>query len=89
MKKASKELITFYKAFVVDPIYKKQAKDGAGVTKEQIDTLIKDLVDIDMSCIEMSEDELYEVIYKGFELGDAIGLELGFPSDLEHLNKRK
>ena len=88
MKKASKELIKFYKGVVLTKIVDTLNEDiGEVISIQHVDTLLKDMVNIDMSCIEMSEDELYEVIYKGFEMGDAIGLTLGFPSDLEPIDK--
>lgn len=79
--KASKKLIKFYKGCVVEPIQKKIIKDGTPISMEEVDTLIKSRADIDMSCIQMSNDELGAVIREGFLFGDEIGLKLDFPPD--------
>lgn len=79
--KASKKLIKFYKGCVLTPIVEKCLKDGNEVTKEQMDTYLKSLVDLDKSCIEMSMDELGEVITQGFLFGDDIGLDLNYRKD--------
>jgi len=79
--KASKRLITFYKAFILEPIVDKVQKDGAEVTKEQMDTYLKSLVDLDKSCIEMSQEELQLVIEQGIILGAEYGLNLDYPQD--------
>jgi len=92
MKKASKKLVIFYKAKVLEPIWKennRQVKNGLNplgwgeVTKEQTDTLLKMNALIDMSCIEMSMSELQELIVWSFQVGDELGLELDYPQDIE------
>jgi hypothetical protein len=79
--KASKKLIKFYKGCVLAPIVEKCKVDGNEVTTQQMDTYLKSLVDLDKSCIEMSMDELGEVIRQGFLFGDDIGLNLDFRKD--------
>jgi len=79
--KASKKLITFYKAWILEPIVKKVNLDGAEVSKEQMDTYLKSLVDLDKSCIEMSQEELQLVIEQGIIYGNELGLNLDYPSD--------
>lgn len=82
---ASKKLITFYVAHVVEPIRKKMNQDALGVgleadfTNEMVDTLLKHNVEIDKSKIEMSNIELINLCRYGFQFGDGIGLELDFP----------
>ena len=66
--KASKKRITVYKAFVLEPILKHlestcEALSHFGCkceppTKERLDSLIKQRAEIDLSCTEMSLEEL-------------------------------
>jgi uncharacterized membrane protein YheB (UPF0754 family) len=79
--KASKKLITFYKAWILEPIVNKVNLDGVDVSKEQMDTYLKSLVDLDKSCIEMSTEELQLVIEQGIILGKEYGLNLDYPQD--------
>ena len=79
--KATKQLITFYKAKVLEPIVNKLHCEGYDVSKEKIDTYLKSLCDLDKSSIEMSTEELQEVIERGFNFGQELGLQLDYPKD--------
>ena len=88
--KATKKRITVYKAFVLEPILKHledvcESLSHFGCkceppTKERLDSLIKQRAEIDLSCTEMSLEELENVILQGRLLGDMLGLDL---NDLE------
>jgi hypothetical protein len=88
--KASKKRIKVYKAYVLEPIVKHLEDvceslshfgcDCQPPTKERLDSLIKQRAEIDLSCIEMSLEELENVILQGRILGDMLGLDL---NDLE------
>lgn len=82
---ASKKLITFYVAHVVEPIRKKLNIDAEAIglygdyTNESVDLILKHNVEIDKSKIEMSNEELINLCRYGFQFGDGIGLTLDFP----------
>ena len=78
---ANARLIRFYKGIVVDQIYKHLNRDNLVMTFEQVDSFLKSHAKIDMSSIQMSNEELHHVILKSFEIADAIGLELDYPQD--------
>ena len=50
-------------------------------TKEEVDTLLKAIANIDMSKIQMSNEELNGLILESFQFGDRIGLSLDYPQD--------
>jgi len=84
---ASKKLITFYVSQVVEPIKRKMNQDAEGVgleadyTNEMIDLLLKHNFEIDKSKIEMTTQELHELILNSFQFADSIGLDLNYPED--------
>ena len=84
---ASKKLITFYISQVVIPIKHQMNKDAlqAGLvadwTNEMVDSFLKHNFEIDKSKIEMSTQELHELILNSFQFADSIGLELNYPED--------
>lgn len=77
--KASKQLIVFYKAKVLEPIYKVLKEEGW--TKSEVDQQLKRNARIEKSCTEMTMDELGELIRWSFVFGDDLGLDLDFPKD--------
>jgi hypothetical protein len=79
--KASKALIKFYKGVVLVKILDHLNEDGYGVTKEWLDTYLKSFVKIDTSCIEMSMEELQEVIEVGLVFAKDLGIDLDYPQD--------
>ena len=82
MQKASKKLITFYKSKVVEPIQKKMNQDGAFVSMEEVDTLIKSEANHDYrSSTVITTEELTNLCRIGFLIGDDIGLKLDWPKD--------
>lgn len=82
MQKASKRLIIFYKSKVVEPIQMKLIKDGALVSMEEVDTLLKSYADYDFtSTKEMTTEQLAELIEWSFQFAKTIGLELDYPKD--------
>lgn len=80
--KASKKLIKFYKGVVVSQIQQKLTKDGAPVSMEEVDTLLKKHADYDFtSTKEMTTDQLAELIEWSFQFAKQIGLEIDYPKD--------
>ena len=84
---ASKKLITFYVSQVVVPIKHQMNKDAlqadldADWTNEMVDTFLKHNFEIDKSKIEMTTQELHELILNSFQFADSIGLDLNYPED--------
>ena len=79
--KASKKLIKYYKGVILVKILDHLNEDGELMTKEQLDTYLKSFVVIDTSCIEMSMQELQEVIEVGLVFAKELGLNLDYPQD--------
>ena len=83
--KASKKLITFYKSQVVSPIHKKMLSDGADVTIEAVDSILKHRSGYEFSTTKMTTEELQELIVWSFQFADSIGLTLDYlPSELDN-----
>jgi hypothetical protein len=84
---ASKKLITFYISQVVIPIKHQMNRDAlqadldADWTNEMVDKFLKHNFEIDKSKIEMTTQELHELILNSFQFADSIGLELNYPED--------
>ena len=78
---ASSKLITFYISQIVLPIQAKLSADGLDLTKEQVDSLLKNRINLDKSKVKMSTAELQELIEWSIVFGYEIGLELGYPPD--------
>jgi hypothetical protein len=53
----------------------------AGFTKEDVDKMLKQNAEIDMSKIQMSNEELNGLILSSFMVGDNLGLSLDYPED--------
>jgi len=79
--KASKKLIKYYKGVLLVKILDHLNEDGELMTKEQLDTYLKSFVKIDTSCIEMSMQELQEVIEVGLVFAKELGLDIDYPQD--------
>jgi hypothetical protein len=79
--KASKALIKFYKGVVLVKILDHLNEEGEIMTKEQLDSYLKDFVKPDKSCIEMSNEELKNVIEVGLVFAKDLGIELDYPQD--------
>jgi hypothetical protein len=79
--KASKKLIKYYKGVLLVKILDHLNEDGELMTKEQLDTYLKSFVVIDTSCIEMSMQELQEVIEVGLVFAKELKLKLDYPQD--------
>ncbi len=78
---ANPKLITFYKSQVVEPIYKKMVSDGADVTVEDVDSILKHRSGFEFSTTQMTTQELQELIIWSFQFADSIGLELDYLPD--------
>jgi hypothetical protein len=77
----SKKLIIFYKSKCLEPIHKELVKSHAYSIRE-VDELIKHLAKIEKSCLEMTKDELNEIIVTAFRLADEIGLKgINYPDN--------
>lgn len=79
--KASKALIKFYKGVVLVKILDHLHEEGHEVTKEWLDTYLKSFVKIDTSCVEMSMEELQEVVERGLNMAEELGIDLDYPQD--------
>lgn len=79
--KASKKLIKYYKGVLLVKILDHLNEEGYGVTKEWLDTYLKSFVVIDTSCVEMSMEELQNVIEVGLVFAKELGLNLDYPKD--------
>lgn len=79
--KASKALIKFYKGVVLVKILDHLHDEGHEVTKEWLDTYLKSFVKIDTSCVQMSMEELQEVIEVGLVFAKELGVDLDYPQD--------
>ena len=72
---ASAGLIKFYKGYILVELSKKITY----ATSDEICIWLKTKFNIqEKSCVDMTNDELYEIIYFCFELGDTLGLSLNF-----------
>ena len=79
--KASKKLIKYYKGVLLVKILDHLNEEGELMTKEQLDTYLKSFVKIDTSCIEMSMEELQDVIRVGFAFADELEIKIDYPQD--------
>lgn len=79
--KASKALIKFYKGVVLVKILDHLHDEGHEITKEWLDTYLKSFVKIDTSCVQMSMEELQEVIEVGLVFAKELGVDLDYPKD--------
>jgi hypothetical protein len=78
---ANKRLIKFYKGIVL-PELLKAIRIDVSCQKDELDVWLKrKFFDCDVSTLQMSNDELVEIIYFCFELGDKIGIYLNFPDN--------
>lgn len=78
---ANKRLIRFYKGYLLTELLKVIQKD---VTCQKIDLdlwLKGKFFDYEISTTDMTNDELNEIIYFCFDLGDKIGIYLNFPDN--------
>ena len=80
---ANKSHIKFYKGVVLVKIKAKLLEDGVDLTTEQVDTTLKEFAKIDMSTIEMTQDQLKDLIEKSKEFGMRIGLDLDKGNGIE------
>ena len=79
--KASKSLIKFYKGVVLVKILDHLHDEGHEVTKEWLDTYLKSFVKIDTSCVQMSMEELQNVIEVGLVFAKELEIDLDYPQD--------
>ena len=78
---ANKKLIKFYQGYVLTEILKCIEKD-AKCTKQELNLWLKGkFFDYEISTTEMTNDELYEIIYFCFDWGDQLGIYLNFPDN--------
>lgn len=85
----SKNLIKFYKGIVLPKIHSKLCESGA-FSVDEVDNLLKSHVgfNLDLSCSEMTSDELNELIIWSFDFGDSIGVHINFlDNDYENVYK--
>ena len=81
-----KNLIKFYKGICLNKIHLRLCERGQFSIKE-VDTLLKNHagLDVNLSCSEMTSEELNELIIWSFDFGNSIGLYLNF-QDNEYEN---
>lgn len=78
---ANKRLIKFYKGYVL-PNLLKAVKKQISCESKDLDAWLKGkFFEDDISTTEMTNDELYEIIYFCFDFGDEIGIYLNFPDN--------
>jgi hypothetical protein len=78
---ANKKLIKFYQGYVLTEILKCIEKD-VRCTKQELNLWLKGkFFDYEISTTEMTNDELYEIIYFCFDWGDQLGIYLNFPNN--------
>lgn len=78
---ANKKLIKFYQGYVLTEILKCIEKD-VKCTKQELNLWLKGkFFDYEISTTEMTNDELYEIIYFCFDWGDQLGIYLNFPDN--------
>ncbi len=78
---ANKRLIKFYKGYLLTELLKAIQKD-VPCQKNDLDLWLKGkFFDFEISTIEMTNDELYEIIYFCFDWGDQLGIYLNFPDN--------
>jgi hypothetical protein len=78
---ANKRLIKFYKGYLLTELLKIISKD-VNCEKTDLDLWLKGkFFDCEISTIDMTNDELNEIIYFCFDLGDKIGIYLNFPDN--------
>jgi hypothetical protein len=78
---ANKRLIRFYQGYVL-PNLLKCIEEDVKCTKQELNTWLKDkFFDCEISTTEMTNDELYEIIYFCFDWGDQLGIYLNFPDN--------
>ena len=78
---ANKKLIKFYQGYVLTELLKCIGKD-VRCTKKELNAWLKGkFFDFEISTTEMTNDELYEIIYFCFDWGDQLGIYLNFPNN--------
>ena len=83
---ANKKLIRFYKGYVLTELYK-AIKNDLNCNKSDLDLWLKGkFFDDEISTTEMTNDQLNEIIYFCFDLGDQIGIYLNFPNNEFEIN---
>jgi hypothetical protein len=78
---ANKKLIKFYKGYLLNELFN-AVKNEINCSKQDIDSWLKGkFFDYEISTVEMTNDELYEIIYFCFSWGDQLGIYLNFPDN--------
>jgi hypothetical protein len=78
---ANKRLIKFYKGYLLENIYK-AVRNDLNIEKNDLNVWIKTkILNSDISCNEMTNDQLYEIIYFCFNFGDKLDIYLNFPDN--------
>lgn len=78
---ANKRLIRFYKGYLLTELLKVINQD-VSCQKVDLDLWLKGkFFDYEISTVDMTNDELNEIIYFCFDLGDKIGIYLNFPDN--------
>ena len=78
---ANKRLIRFYKGYLLTELLKVINQD-VSCQKVDLDLWLKGkFFDYEIITVDMTNDELNEIIYFCFDLGDKIGIYLNFPDN--------
>ena len=78
---ANKRLIKFYKGYLLTELLK-VINQEVTCQKVDLDLWLKGkFFDYEISTTDMTNDELNEIIYFCFDLGDKIGIYLNFPDN--------
>ena len=75
----NKKLIKFYKGYILKTIHFELSKTD-DYSIDEVDNLLKLNAgfDVDTSCLDLSVDEMQELIIFSFSFGDKIGLNLNY-----------
>jgi hypothetical protein len=77
----NKRLIKFYKGVVLEQLHTHLVKNGAMISIDELDVLLKSITGLDKSTTKMTTDELNELITDAFDLGDSVGIHLNYPDN--------
>jgi hypothetical protein len=77
----SKAMIKLYKGVFLVRLQSKLIKDGAIVSIDEVDALVKKRADLEGSTKQMNQEDLHGLCLECISFGEEIGLKLSFPDD--------
>ena len=64
-------------------LHSAMVKDGTNISIDEIDQLCKYYGDADKSCLDMTNQELHDVIEVAIQLGQQVGVKLEYPNEVK------